>query len=164
MMCSVLMAVSLSSCNGDEPIVTDEVTKSDLTSPMFLFVNQKADLATLQNGFSFYSFTNDKAAKGTFTTMGLRPFIKCEGIYDWNVEKGKITIGSTSNTVAMVNVLGVKAYGIGATIYIPSNNTLAGNFKAEDIFTKINYDKNRLWRALEAAKANGQGVYMDEVE
>ena len=163
MACSLLVAVLFISCDKDEPIFSNEVSKSELTTPMFLFANTQSGAEAIQRGFSFYSFTDTKVAKGTFT-MGTRATLKCEGIYDWSLETGKITIGSQSTTIALVNVLGVKAYGFGSTIYIPSSNTLAGNFRTEDIFIKLNYDKARLWRALEAAKNSATGVYMDEIE
>lgn len=163
MVCCLLMAVLFISCNKDEVIFSDEISKSELTTPMFLFANTQSEPDAIKRGFSFYSFTDTKVAKGTFT-MGTRATLKCEGIYDWSLEKGKISIGLQSTTIALVNILGVKAYGFGSTIYIPSSNTLAGNFRTEDIFIELNYDKARLWRALEAAKNSATGVYMDEVE
>lgn len=164
MACSIFMAVSLISCGKDEPVITNEVEKSELTSPMFLFANTQSGIDAIQHGFSFYSFTDTKAAKGTFTMVGAKANLKCDGIYDWSLETGKISIGSLNTTIALVDVLGFKAYGFGSTIYIPSNNTIAGNIKAEDVFTKLHYDKARLWRTLEAAKNSSTGIYMDEVE
>ncbi|MBQ9585013.1 MAG: hypothetical protein IJR20_03320 [Muribaculaceae bacterium] len=164
LMCCIIMGMSLSSCGDDGPVLTGNVNKADLTNPMFLFLYPNSEISTIINGFTFYSFTENRVAHGTFNMMGIRPFLKCDAIYDsWNLGNGTITIGSGNASILQVNILGVKAYDINGLRYLPSNNTVA-SVKAEDIFTKIHYDKDRLWRALEAAKNNGVGVYMDEVE
>jgi hypothetical protein len=164
LMCCVMMGMSLASCGDDEPVLTGNVNKANLTNPMFLYVNPTSGISTIVNGFTFYSFTENRVAHGTFNMMGVRAFLKCDAIYDsWGLGNGTITIGSANASILQVNILGVKAYEINNVVYLPSNNTVAG-VKAEDIFTKLHYDKDRLWRALEAAKSNGSGVYMDEIE
>jgi len=167
LICCMIMGFSLSSCgDDDEPIISTNVTKADLTGPMFLFANPSSGITSIVNGFSFWSFSNDKAAYGKFTTHGARAYLECSAIYsNWSIENGVLKLGNDINyQMAKTSLLGVKAFAIKTQIFVPSNNTIAG-LKAEGIFTNLNYDKARLWRALEKAKASQSGgVYMDEVE
>ena len=167
--CCMLLGFSLSSCSDDDSVLSTNVVKTDLTAPMFLFANPSPSegIASIIKGFDFWSFNDSRAAKGRFTTKGTRAYLECSALYStWSIENGVLTVGGTSYQMTKTSVLGVTAYTIGnvTSVYFPSNNSVA-DIKAEDIFTKLNYDKSRLWRALEKAKASESGgVYMDEVE
>ena len=163
LICCILMGMSLSSC-GDEPIITSEIDKTELSAPMFLFEQPSGAISAITNGFSFWTFTSDKAAYGTFSRSGNRAVLKCSELYSsWNISDGKLVLGNISHYLKKVNVevFGVKAYTIDTKVYIPSNLTIS-NFKAENVFTELGLNKEKLWNGLEKAKQEGP-VYVDEL-
>lgn len=127
LICSVLFGVSLTSCGDDEPFISSDFSKTELTAPMFLFEQPNGELvSSLKNGFSFWSFTDAKAAYGSISYVKennvTRAVLKCSALYDsWNIEGGKLLLGNISRNIKKVSVLGVKAFTIDITIYIPSN-------------------------------------------
>ena len=162
LICCVFMGMSLSSCGDDEPIISNDIQTSELTTPMFLFEQPNGAVSSIVNGFSFWTFTNEKAAYGTFALAGNRPVLKCTELYNtWTVADGKLVLGNVSHNLTKINVLGVKAYTIDLTVYIPSNLTIS-NFKAETVFTELGLNKEKLWNGLERAKQEGP-VYIDEL-
>lgn len=162
LICCVLMGMSLSSC-GDEPIISSDFDPSELSAPMFLFEQPTSGvMSSLSNGFSFWTFTNEKAAYGTFTMSGNRAVLKCTELYSsWNLVGGKLTMGNISRNIKKVNVLGVKAFAIDLTAYIPSNLAV-NNYTAETVFTELGLNKEKLWQGLERAKQEGP-IYVDEL-
>ena len=158
----VLMGMSLVSCGDDEPIISRNVEKTELTSPLFLFEKPSTDLAsTIVKGFTFWSFTDDKAAECSIVYVSGEPHLRCNKYVDsWSLGDGKITLGSNSSSFIKGDALGVKAYIMGTTIYFASNMTVAG-LKAEDLFTK-GYTKDQLWKIIDKAKAEGQPVLLSK--
>ncbi|MBR5029998.1 MAG: hypothetical protein IKX63_02705 [Muribaculaceae bacterium] len=163
LICCILMGMSLSSCGDDEPIISSNIDMSELTTPMFLFEQPSSGVvSTISNGFSFWSFNNEKAAHGTFYFNGNRAMLKCNELHStWSLNDGKLILSNTSHNIKKVTALGVKAFTIDLTIYIPSNLTIS-NFKAETIFTELSLNKEKLWQGLEKAKAEGS-IYLDEL-
>lgn len=165
LICCVVIGFAFTSCgDDDEPIITNDFSTTELTTPMFLFEQPKSGVvSTIANGFSFWTFTDNKAAYGTFGFSGTRAILKCTELYDsWSLSNGKLVFGNINYGISRVNVLGVKAYTINLTAYIPSNLSVAG-FKGETVFTNMNIDKTKLWNGLEKAKQEGQPVYIDEL-
>ena len=70
-------------------------------------------------------------------------------------------MGNISRNIKKVNVLGVKAFAIDLTAYIPSNLAV-NNYTAETVFTELGLNKEKLWQGLEKAKQEGP-VYVDEL-
>ncbi|MBO4722879.1 MAG: hypothetical protein J5629_08095 [Muribaculaceae bacterium] len=155
LICSIFMGFSLTSCGDDEPIITNNVEKVELTTPLFLFEKPSTDLATtIVNGFTFWSFSNNKAAECSIVLVNAKPHLRCNRYEEsWSLADGKITIGSTSSIITKVNALGVKAYMINNKVYFASNMTVA-SIKAEDLFTK-NFTKERLWQVIDKAHTSG---------
>lgn len=163
LICCVLMGISLSSCGDDEPIISSDFDSSELYTPMFLFESPSSGIASsIVNGFSFWSFTNTKAAYGTFYFSGNRAMLKCTELHSaWSLSEGKLILSNTSHNIKKVNLLGVKAFTIDLTGYIPSNLKI-GDFKGETVFTELGINKEKLWQGLEKAKAEGP-IYLDEL-
>ena len=159
---SIIMGMSLTSCGDDGPVISNNVEKSELTSPLFMYEKPSTDLAsTIINGFTFWSFTESKAADCSIVLMNTKPYLRCNRYEEsWNIADGKLTLGSTSYIVTKINALGVKAYTFGNNVYFASNMTVVG-IRAEDIFTK-GFTKERLWNVIEKAKAAGQPVPLNE--
>lgn len=160
--CCALMCLSLSSCGDDEPIITNNVDKIELTTPLFMFEKPSTDLAsTIVNGFTFWSFTDTKAAECSIVFINTKPHLRCNRYENsWSLSDGKIYLGSTSSIITKVNALGVRAYMIGTKTYFASNMNVA-SIKAEDLFTK-GFTKDRLWQVIEKAKASGQPEPLNE--
>lgn len=162
LICCIFMGVSLTSCSDDDPIISNNVEKNELTNPLFVFKRPSGDIATtILNGFTFWSFSDNKAAECSIVLVNTKPHLRCNRYEEsWNLADGKLTIGGSSFLITKVNVLGVKAYSIGTDIYFASNMNVAG-IKAEDIFTK-GFTKERLWNVIEKAKTAGQPVPLNE--
>lgn len=158
----VIMGMSLASCGDDEPILSNNVEKTELTSPLFLFEKPSTDLAsTIVKGFTFWSFTDDKAAECSIVYLSGKPHLRCNKYVDnWSIADGKITLGSNSSSFVKGSALGVKAYVMGTTIYFASNMNVAG-LKAEDLFTK-GYTKAQLWAVIDKAKTEAQPVPLEK--
>ena len=162
LVCCVFMGMSLVSCGDDEPLISNNVEKTELTTPLFLFEKPSTDLATtITKGFTFWSFTDDKAAECSIVFVNTKPHLRCNKyVESWNMGDGKISLGGSSNTIVKGSALGVRAYIIGTTIYFASNMNVAG-IKAEDLFTK-GYTKEQLWKIIDKAKAEGQPVLISK--
>ena len=151
LLCTVVMGISLASCGDDEPLVSTDFAKTELTTPMFLFEQPNGVVSSITNGFNFWTFTDGKAAYGTFTRSNNRAVLKCNELYDsWSLEGGKLQL-----------VLGVKAFTIDLTVFIPSNLSVGG-FTAETVFTELSLNKQKLWQGLERAKQEGP-IYVDDI-
>ena len=166
LLCTVMMSMSLASCGDDEPFISSDFNKSELTTPMFLFEQPNTNIAglasALAKGFNFWTFTDGKAAYGSISINNNRAVLKCNELYDsWTLEAGKLKLGNTTRNVKKVSAFGVKAFTIDLTIFIPSNLAI-GNFTAETIFTELSLNKQKLWQGLEKAKQEGP-VYVDEL-
>ncbi len=167
LMCCIVLGASLTSCSDDdEPIIKSNIEKTELTTPMFLFENpQSGVVSSITNGFSFWTFTADKAAYGNLSFVGNRAVLKCSEMYNtWSLTDGRLNLGegtSYGQSIKEVNVLGVKAFTIGLKVYIPSNLSVAG-FKGESVFINLSVDKEKLWRGLEKARQDGI-AYIDEL-
>ncbi len=157
------MGLSLTSCGDDEPFISSDFSPNELITPMFLFEQPTGELvSSLRNGFSFWSFTDSKAAYGSISYVNTRAVLKCSELYNsWSLEGGKLKLGNITRNVKKVNVLGVKAFTIDITIYIPSNLAING-FTAETIFNELDLNKTKLWQGLEKAKQEGP-VFVDEI-
>ena len=161
------MGLSLTSCGDDEPFISSDFSPNELITPMFLFEQPTGELvSSLRNGFSFWSFTDSKAAYGSISYVKennvTRAVLKCSELYNsWSLEGGKLKLGNITRNVKKVNVLGVKAFTIDITIYIPSNLAING-FTAETIFNELDRNKTKLWQGLEKAKQEGP-VFVDEI-
>lgn len=160
--CCVILSLALTSCGDDEPILSSDFDRSELTTPMFLFEQPTNGIvSSITSGFSFWSFTSEKAARGNLEFVGNRAVLKCSELYNnWGLKDGKLMVGDFSYSIKKVNALGVKAFTIKTTIYIPSNLSI-GNFKGESIFTNLGINKEKLWQGLERARQEG-AVYVDE--
>ena len=157
LLCTVVMGISLASCGDDEPLVSTDFAKTELTTPMFLFEQPNGVVSSITNGFNFWTFTDGKAAYGTFTRSNNRAVLKCNELYDsWSLEGGKLQLGNVTR-----NVLGVKAFTIDLTVFIPSNLSVGG-FTAETVFTELSLNKQKLWQGLERAKQEGP-IYVDDI-
>ena len=166
LICCFLMGISLTSCGDDEPFISSDFSTSELTSPMFLFEQPDGAVSSITNGFSFWSFTNAKAAYGNVSFVNdnnkRRAVLKCSELYDsWNLENGKLKMGNITHNIKKVSAFGVKAFAIDLTVYIPSNLAI-GDFTAETVLTELDLNKNKLWQGLEKAKQEGP-VYIDEL-
>ena len=162
LICSIIMGMSLTSCGDDGPVISNNVEKSELTSPLFMYEKPSTDLAsTIINGFTFWSFSDSKAAECTILLVNTKPHLRCNRYENsWSLAQGNITFGSSNYNITKINALGVKAYMIGTKVYFASNLTVAG-VRAEDLFTK-GFTKERLWTVIEKAKAAGQPVPLNE--
>ncbi|MBR5638626.1 MAG: hypothetical protein IKW83_02570 [Muribaculaceae bacterium] len=161
--CCVFMGLSLTACGGDdEPIISNNIPKTELTTPLFLYEKPSTDLAsTIVNGFTFWSFTDNKAAECSIVLVNTKPHLRCNRYEEsWNIADGKLSIGSSNYIINKINVLGVKAYLIGTKTYFASNMNVVG-VKAEDLFTK-NFTKEQLWQVIDKAKASGQPEPLSE--
>jgi hypothetical protein len=167
LICCAVMGMSLTSCGDDEPFISSDFDKTELTAPMFLFEQPTGDFVTsLKNGFSFWSFTDGKAAYGSINYVKEnnqpRAILKCTELYNsWSLEGGKLKLGNINHNIKKVTALGVKAFTIDLTIYIPSNLAINGN-TAESVLNELDLNKTKLWQGLEKAKAEGP-VYVDEL-
>ena len=162
LLCTVVMGISLASCGDDEPLVSTDFAKTELTTPMFLFEQPNGVVSSITNGFNFWTFTDGKAAYGTFTRSNNRAVLKCNELYDsWSLEGGKLQLGNVTRNVKKVSVLGAKAFTIDLTVFIPSNLSVGG-FTAETVFTELSLNKQKLWQGLERAKQEGP-IYVDEI-
>ena len=162
---SIIMGMSLTSCGDDEPVISNNVEKLELTSPLFLYEKPSTDLAsTIINGFTFWSFTESKAADCSIVLMNTKPYLRCNRYEEsWNIADGKLTLGSSNYTITKIDLkkdFGVMAFLFGKKTYFASNMNVLG-IKAEDIFTK-GFTKERLWNVIEKAKAAGQPVPLNE--
>lgn len=161
---SIIMGMSLTSCGDDGPVISNNVEKSELTSPLFMYEKPSTDLAsTIINGFTFWSFTESKAADCSIVLMNTKPYLRCNRYEEsWNIADGKLALGGSNYTITKVDLkgFGVKAFLFGNKYYFASNMTVVG-IKAEDIFTK-GFTKERLWNVIEKAKAAGQPVPLNE--
>lgn len=162
MVCCIFMGMSLTACGGDDPIISNDIQKTELTTPLFMFEKPSTDLAsTIVNGFTFWSFTDNKAAECSIVLVNTKPHLRCNRyVESWNIADGKITLGGTSSIITKVDALGVKAYMIGSKVYFASNMNVLG-IKAQDLFTK-NFTKEQLWQVIEKAKASGQAEPLRE--
>ena len=162
LICCIFMGMSLTACGDDDPIISNNVPKTELTTPLFLFEKPTTDLAsTVVNGFTFWSFTDNKAAECSIVLVNTKPHLRCNRYEEsWNLVDGKLTIGSSNFNVTKVDVLGVKAYLFGTKTYFASNMNVVG-IKAEDLFTK-NFTKEQLWQVIDKAKASGQPEPLNE--
>lgn len=164
LICGIFVSMSLVSCGDDEPIISSDITKAELTAPMLLFEQPVGEISLITTrGFSFWTFTDQKAAFGTLSYVNNRAVLKCSELYDnWAInEGGKLVLGSVTHNVKRVNVLGVKAYTIDLTAFIPSNMSIQ-DFNLEQAFHELDLNKSKLWNGLEQAKQNGQ-IYVDEI-
>ena len=155
-LCCVFLGLALTSCGDDEPIISSDFDPSELTTPMFLFEQPNSGIvSSIANGFSFWTFTNEKAARGSFEFIGNRAVLKCSELYNgWSLNNGKLIVSNFSYPIKKVNALGVKAFTISTTIYIPSNLSI-GDFKGESVFTNLGINKDKLWQGLERARQEG---------
>ena len=157
LLCTVVMGFSLASCGDDEPLVSTDFAKTELTTPMFLFEQPTNGIvSSITSGFSFWTFTNDKAAYGSFERVGNRAVLKCSELYSsWSLSDGRLVLGNFSYPIKKVNALGVKAFTIKTTIYLPSNLSI-GDFKGESIFTNLGLNKEKLcWHNGSALPCTG---------
>ncbi len=167
LVCTVVMGMLFSSCGDDEPIISSDFSKTELTTPMFLFEKPGGELiSSLNKGFSFWSFIDNKAAYASISYVmennKSRAVLKCSELYNsWSLEDGKLILGNITHSIKKVNALGVKAFTIDLTIFIPSNLAING-YTAETIFTELDLNKSKLWQGLENAKTEGP-VYIDEL-
>ena len=162
MICCFAVCFSITSCGDDEPISKD-FDKSELTNPMFLV--QLTDFTKAEeskNEFWFFSFNGTKLAYAKFAVKNNRATVKSNYIYEWTLENGVLKYSNKSLDISKLSLLGIKAFTIANDTYYPSNNSIYG-VDFEEIFTKIGYDKARLWKALELSKTKGEAVYLDEV-
>lgn len=162
LICCIFFGMSLTSCGDDEPVISNDINKAELTTPLFMFEKPSTDLATtIVNGFTFWSFNGNKAAECSIVLVNTKPHLRCNRYEEtWSLADGKLTIGSSNYIVTKVNVLGVKAYMIGTKTYFASNMNVVG-IKAEDLFTK-NFTKEQLWQVIDKAKASGQAEPLSE--
>ena len=158
----IFMGLWLTACGDDDPIISSNVEKTELTGPLFMYEKPSTDLATtIVNGFTFWSFNENKAAECSIVLVNTKPHLRCNRYEEsWNLADGRLTIGSSSFNVTRVNVLGVKAYMFGNKTYFASNMSVVG-IKAEDLFTK-GFTKARLWQVIDKAKASGQPEPLSE--
>ena len=156
LICFLIMGMSLTSCGDDEPIISNNVQKTELTTPLFIYAKPSFNIADIvTKGFTFWSFNDSKAAECSIVFVNTKPHILCNQYEEsWNLADGKLQLGSTSLIVTKVNVLDVKAYMIGSKTYFASNMTVAG-VKAEDIFTK-GFTKEQLWQVIEKSNVSGK--------
>ena len=158
LICFLIMGMSLTSCGDDEPIISNNVQKTELTTPLFLWENPGTDLiGTIVNGFTFWSFNESKAAECSIILVGTKPHLLCDRYEEsWNLADGKLLLGGSSFTITKVNLefLKVRAYKFGGKTYFDSNMTVAG-VKAEDIFTK-GITKEQLWQVIEKSNVSGK--------
>lgn len=155
-LCCVILGLALTSCGDDEPFISSDFAPSELSTPMFLFEQPTNGIvSSITSGFSFWTFTNDKAAYGSFERVGNGAVLKCSELYsNWSLSDGRLVLGNFSYPIKKVNALGVKAFTIKTTIYIPSNLSI-GDFKGESIFTNLGLNKEKLWQGLERARQEG---------
>lgn len=158
----LFMGMMLIACgDDDEPDASSDFSKTEFTKPMFIYSLPTAGIETLANEFSFYTFTDNKAAFATFYG-GIRPYVICHFLNsEWGIEGNVLSIGRYSFALFRFKYESVLVYKIGGTISLPSNLTVL-NVKAEDIFTTLGYDKARLWRAIEKSNTEHSMVYLDE--
>lgn len=161
MICCLFVGLTLTACGDDDPIITNNVEKTELTTPLFLYENPGSVISSIVNGFTFWSFNGTKAAECSIMLIGTKAYLLCNRYEDsWSIANGKLTIGSSDFIVTSVNLLGVKAYMFDTKTYFPSNVKVAG-IKAEDLFTK-DFTKERLWQVIEKSKASGQREPLSE--
>ena len=158
LICSIFMGMSLSSCGDDEPIITNDIQKSELTTPLFLFEKPSTSVADiLTNGFTFWAFTENKAAECAFVFVNTKLHLRCDRYEEnWSLGNGTINLGGTGSIITRITALNVKAYMFFNKTYFASNMTVAG-VKAEDILPK-GYTREQLWQAIDNSKATGQLV------
>lgn len=162
LICCIFMGMSLTSCGDDDPIITNNVQKTELTTPLFMYEKPSTDLATtIVNGFTFLSFTDTKVAECSIVLVNGKPHLRCHGYEEsWNIADGKLNIGSKTFAITRAKVLGVSAYFIGTKTYFASNMSVV-NIKAEDLFTK-GFTKERLWQVIDKAHASGNPEPLNE--
>ena len=158
LICFLIMGMSLTSCGDDEPIISNNVQKTELTTPLFIYEKPSFNIADIvTKGFTFWSFNDSKAAECSIILVGTKPHLSCKRYEEsWNLADGKLLLGGSSMTITKVNLefLKVRAYKFGGKTYFASNMTVAG-VKAEDIFTK-GFTKEQLWQVIEKSKASGK--------
>ena len=155
LICCVFMGLSLTACGDDEPIISNNVQKTELTTPLFMYEKPSTDfVSAITNGFTFWSFSDNKAAECSIVLVNTKPHLCCNRYEEsWSLADGRLNIGSSNFTITKIDALGVKAYLFGNKTYFASNMSVLG-VKAEDLFTK-GFTKERLWQVINKAKASG---------
>ena len=149
------MGLSLTACGDDEPIISNNVQKTELTTPLFMYEKPSTDfVSAITNGFTFWSFSDNKAAECSIVLVNTKPHLRCNRYEEsWSLADGWLNIGSSNFTITKIDALGVKAYLFGNKTYFASNMSVLG-VKAEDLFTK-GFTKERLWQVINKANASG---------
>ncbi len=166
MACCMAFGMTMTSCNGDDPIITDNVTRTDLLTPMCLCKapTSGVDAISIANDFEFWTFTDTKAANGSFSTKSGKVYIKCNKMSDsWNVADGRLSVESENFNLVMASFAGARAFAFNNTVYVPSNIAINGH-TLESSLVELGLSKARLWRILEKSKETGSAVYIQEVE
>ncbi len=155
LICCVFMGLSLTACGDDEPIISNNVQKTELTTPLFMYEKPSTDfVSAITNGFTFWSFSDNKAAECSIVLVNTKPHLRCNRYEEsWSLADGRLNIGSSNFTITKIDALGVKAYLFGNKTYFASNMSVLG-VKAEDLFTK-GFTKERLWQVINKANASG---------
>jgi hypothetical protein len=155
LICCVFMGLSLTACGDDEPIISNNVQKTELTTPLFMYEKPSTDfVSAITNGFTFWSFSDNKAAECSIVLVNTKPHLRCNRYEEsWSLADGRLNTGSSNFTITKIDALGVKAYLFGNKTYFASNMSVLG-VKAEDLFTK-GFTKERLWQVINKANASG---------
>lgn len=155
-MIAVLLGLFATSC-GDNPILDlKEVTKSDLTTPLFLAFDNTLDEPVKK----IWAFNDREAAKGTITVVGddiLR--ISCEWYFaSWNYSGRTLSLtGDNKKTyeLTQVSVLGYSGIAFGTTyVCIPSTNRGINGTRYEDDWYSRGLTDNAFWDALRKSNAD----------
>ena len=158
---ALVLSLFATSC-GDNPILdVKEVTKSDLTSPLFLAFDNTLDEPVKK----ICAFNDKEAVKGTITVVSddlLR--IKSEWYFTSWSYSGKI-LSLTNDTekktyeLNQVSVLGYNAISFGTTyVCVPSSNKSISGARYEDDWYSRGLNSNTFWEAIRKSNADGASV------
>lgn len=155
LICCIFMGLSLTACGDDDPIISNDIQKTEFTTPLFMYEKPSTDfVSAIANGFTFWSFSDNKAAECSIMLVNTKPHLRCNRYEEsWSIADGRLIIGSSTFNITRVKVFSVKAYMLNNKTYFASNMSVLG-IKAEDLFTK-GFTKERLWQVIDKAKASG---------
>ena len=159
---AVAFSLFLSSC-GDNPVLdVKEVTKSDLTTPLFLAFDNTLG----EPNKKIWAFNESEAVKGTITVVNddlLR--VKTEWYFkSWTYSGRNLTLtgDNIKKTYELfeVSVLGYRGISFGTTyVCVPSTNKSIDGVNYEVEWYNRGLTANAFWDALR--KSNDEGTIVD---
>lgn len=157
---AIVFSLFGTSC-GDNPILdVNDVTKADLTTPLFLAFDNTLDKPTKK----IWAFNETEAVKGTITLEGndiLR--VNVDWFFSsWNLANMTLTLDGEIKKyydLKQVSVLNYSAIAFGTTyVCVPSTNKGLNGVRYEDEWFNSGLTRAMFWEALHKAHTQGTSV------